>query len=326
VPGNHDRLCNLYRSVRDALCKQIGLAVAPDTVHGDPDGEWWYRTDYLDEAHGLYARHGHQFDFWNFGGGNDYTRNGHLQVPIGDVFTTEFAVKIPWMLEQVRKDFPEVTAEMVKTTQEIDNVRPLSALMEWMYYKMKKQDHNRVRKAIDTVLDNVIKQLLDNRLVQQWRSPHTIMDEALRLASSRWLSWLPKGLVDLLDAEDILPLVMGMTGGPEEPEKNPHTRAAYNEKVWKTNPRVQFVCYGHTHQPLHVPLDAEQGREVFYINTGTWRNRIQKTVGLDRAPDFVDLKQMTYAVFYRGDEDSSGKQDATLSFDMWTGIKKKTYA
>ena len=65
---------------------------------------------------------------------------------------------------------------------------------------------------------------------------------------------------------------------------------------------------------------------MFYINTGTWRNRIQKTIGLDQAPDFVDLKQMTYSVFYRTDEDAGGKQDGTLSFDVWSGIKKKSYA
>ena len=325
VPGNHDRLCNLYTSVRDQLRRQLGLTVESDTVHGDPKGQWWYRSDYLDEDHGLYARHGHQFDIWNFGGGNDFTRSGHLQAPIGDVFTTEFAVKIPWMLDRLRKDFPQVTPEMVATTKDIDNVRPLSAVMEWIYYRIKKADHDQVRKAFEVVLDTVVKELLDIGLVQQWRSPHTLIDEALRIASSRWLSWLPKGLVDLIDAEDLLPLVMGMTGEPVDPEKDVYTRAAYRERLWKENRRVQFVLYGHTHNPLQHPLDAEGRPAVIYINAGTWRNRIYKTVGLDRAPDFVDLKQLTYTVFYRRDEDVGGKLDGTLSFDVWTGIKKKYY-
>ena len=92
IPGNHDRLCNLYPSIRDQFQKQLGLTVDSDTVDGDPAGTWWYKHFFLDEAYGVYARHGHQFDIWNFGGGNDYTRAGHLQVAIGDVFTTEFAV------------------------------------------------------------------------------------------------------------------------------------------------------------------------------------------------------------------------------------------
>jgi hypothetical protein len=51
-----------------------------------------------------------------------------------------------------------------------------------------------------------------------------------------------------------------------------------------------------------------------------------KTVGLDEAPDFVGLKQMTYSIFYREDEDMREKKPGTASFDVWTGTMKKTYA
>jgi UDP-2,3-diacylglucosamine pyrophosphatase LpxH len=326
VPGNHDRLCNLYPSVRDALRDMLGLTVTHDSVDGDPDTEWWYRYIYGDRDHGVYAMHGHQYDVWNFGGGNDRGRDGHLQVPIGDVFTTEFAVKIPWMLDSLREKYPEITEELVESTRDIDNVRPLSSVMEWIYYRLKEEDHGKFREAFDEVFDRVIKELLDNKLVSQWRSPHTHIDEALRLASSRWLSWLPKGLVDALDAEDLLPLVMGMTGGPDDPEKDPYTIAAYGESIWRENRDIQFILYGHTHMPVQRALDGQGGREVFCINTGTWRTRIHKTVGLDKAPDFADLKQMTYTIIYRKDEDTRGKEPQTLSFDIWTGTKKKHYS
>jgi hypothetical protein len=46
---------------------------------------------------------------------------------------------------------------------------------------------------------------------------------------------------------------------------------------------------------------------------------------LDKAADFVDLKQMTYSIFYRRDEDSNRKKPNTLSFDVWMGTKKKFY-
>jgi len=326
IPGNHDRLCNLYPSVRDAIHQALGISVTKNTVEGDPNAEWWYRSNYFDETHGVYARHGHQYDIWNFGGGNDYTRQGHLQTPIGDVFTTEFAVKIPWMLDSLRKKYPEVTKKMVESTKDIDNVRPLSIVMEWIYYRLKKEDLGEVRKAFNEAFDRVVRELLDNQLIQQWRSPHTHIDEALRLASNRWISWLPKGLVDMLDAEDMLPLVMGMTGGPDDPEKDIYTQAAFNESIWREDQEIRFVLYGHTHVPLQRPLEGEGGREVFYINTGTWRNRIYRTVGLDRAHNFVDLKQMTYTTIFREDEDTRGKEAGTLSFDIWTGTKKKYYS
>ena len=325
LPGNHDRLCNLYPSVRDEMSKLLGLSVQENAVEGDPGGVWWFANAYRDPDHGVFARHGHQYDVWNFGGGNHFSREDHLQAAIGDIFTTEFAVKIPWVLDRLRKAYPKVTKEMVESTRDIDNVRPLSAVMEWIYYRIKKEDHSQVREALDKAFDTIVKDLLDFKLVRQWRSPHTYVDEALRLISNRWLSWLPKSLLDAFDAEDLLPLLLGMTGEPEEPEKDIYTHAAYRENVWREENAIRFILYGHTHVPLQRPLDGEGGREVFYLNTGTWRNRIYKTVGLDKAHDFVELKQMTFSIFYRKDEDPEGKRPGTMSFEVWTGTKKKDY-
>ena len=44
IPGNHDRLCNLYPSVRDAIHQALGVSVTKDTVEGDSSAEWWYRV------------------------------------------------------------------------------------------------------------------------------------------------------------------------------------------------------------------------------------------------------------------------------------------
>ncbi|MBW1998664.1 MAG: hypothetical protein JRJ29_11945 [Deltaproteobacteria bacterium] len=325
VPGNHDRLCNLYPSLRNAVGDALGVSRIAANVEGDSNGEWWYRYSYSDGDHGIFARHGHQFDIWNFGGGNDHTRHGHLQVPIGDIFTTEFAVKIPWFLETIGERYPGVTPELIESTRDIDNVRPLGSIMEWIYYRIKRDDRGKVRKAFERVFETVVRDLLDHPLVQQWRSPRTHVDEALRLASNPWISWLPKGIVELMDIEDLLPLLVGMAGGPDSPEKDVYTQAAYNERVWKEGRSIGFILYGHTHTPVIRPLDVEGGREVFYLNTGTWRDRIYKTVGLDRAYDFVNLKQMTYTIIFREDEDTRGKEAGTLSFDVWTGTKKKHY-
>ena len=328
IPGNHDRLCNLYPSVRDAIRQVLGISVIEDTVDGDPGGQWWYRSDYLDETHGVYARHGHQYDLWNFGGGNDHTRQGHLQTPVGDVFTTEFAVKIPWMLDTLKGEYPEISKEikrMAESAKDIDNVRPLGSVMEWLYYRLRKENQGKVRDAFNDAFDRVVKGLLDIPLIQQWRCPDTYVDDALRLAANRWLSWLPKGIVDLLDAEDLLPLVMGRTGDPADPDKDVYTQAAYKERIWRENPGIRFILCGHTHAPLQRPLDGGDEREVFYINTGTWRDRIYRTVGMDKAHDFVELKQMTYTMIFRKDEDTKGKKEGTLSFDIWTGTKKKHY-
>ena len=326
IPGNHDRLCNLYPSVRDELTKMLGLTKNGYTIQGDlANNKWWYRYDFTDEAYGVYARHGHQYDFWNYGGGNDHSHHAHLKASIGDLFATEFAVKLPYKVASLQNKYPEITDELSASLKDMDNVRPLSYVMEWFYYRIKNEDRGNTRKALDDAFDQVVKELLDIEFVQQWRSPKTHIDEALRAISSRWLRWIPKALVDRLDTEDILPLIMGATGSTNDPEKDPYIRAAYGENMWKENKNIQFILYGHTHKPLIQPLDGEGGREVLYINTGTWRERIFKTIGLDKSPDFVKLKQMTYLAFYREDEDVNNKATGTVSFDMWTGNKMKYY-
>jgi UDP-2,3-diacylglucosamine pyrophosphatase LpxH len=325
IPGNHDRLCNLYPSLRDALRKTLGLTINAQTVLGDPKGEWWYRYDYEDENYALYARHGHQYDIWNYGGYNDHSRPAHLQVPIGDVLTTEFAVKIPYTFELLKKKYKQITTTMVDSLKDIDNVRPLSSVMEWIYYRIKSEDQGQIRKAIDETFDKVAKDLLKIQLVRKWRSPETLADEAIRAAASPWFRWIPNAVLDMFNAEDLLPLIMGKTGKPESPEKDVYVQAAYHENIWREKSSVRIITYGHTHFPLQVPLDGNMDREVFYLNSGTWRNRMHKTVGLDKAPDFVNLKQITYTIFYRKDEDTKGKASGTVSFDVWTGNKKKYY-
>ena len=325
VPGNHDRMCNLYLSVRDALREMLGLTVPTSApVAGDPDGAWWYRNTFLDRRYGVFARHGHEYDAWNFGGGTDHTRRGHLHVSMGDVIACEFAVKLPYRLEAMSRD-PDnpISPGLAAKIQDMDLVRPLSSLMEWFYYRIRDEDRGRVREALDEAFDGVLSELLDLAFVQQWRSPGTRVDEALRTLGSPLLRWLPDVLLRRLDAEDLLPLFVGRAATPREAERDPLLRAAYDETIWKEDPDVRFVLYGHTHAPLLQPLDTAKGREVFYLNTGTWRPGVHRTVAFDQATDFVKLSRVTYTAFYHAGEDLSGKAPGTVSFDTWTGHRKK---
>ena len=311
VPGNHDRLVNLYPSLRDALGRILGA----HAISG------WYEHHFQDPDYGVFARHGHQFDLWNYGGGSDLTRTGQLQIPIGDVFTTEFAVKIPWLFQKL---YGQTYPEMAANLRDIDNVRPLSAILEWIYYRLKVSGG--AKKALDEVFDRVIKDLLDLDFVQKWRSPATKWDEVLRTLSSNWLRWLPKSIVDLIQGEDLLGMFLGVSEFLDRPEEDPLVKAAYYEQIWSADPRYNLILYGHTHAPLHLPLDVVDGkREVAYINTGTWRPRIKRTVTWDRAHDFVEYKHMTYVLCYRPEEDTRNKQTGTPSFEIWTGAKYKKY-
>jgi UDP-2,3-diacylglucosamine pyrophosphatase LpxH len=358
VPGNHDRLVNLYPSVRDTWQEIMDLTINSETVAGDPDGDWWYPYEYLDEAYGLYARHGHQYDVWNYGGGNDLTRRvAHLQVPIGDVFSTEFAVRIPW---EAAKREDVLGSELVARLQDMDNVRPLSRLLEWFYYEIEQRSQQRqIRRVLDEIADNVVRDLLDIDFVRRWRTPLSGWDNALRR-----ISWLPAGLADrveglplpgpdeavrtvanppmrwladkvlrLTDTDTLLRLSLLFIGGDSNShtpnEEDVYVQAAYRDHIWRSNDKIRFIAYGHTHRPGVLALDGANGHDVLHLNSGTWRERIQRTVSLDRQADFIKLKQMSYIALYRADEDGGwqggNKKPDSLSFDMWTGTKLKYY-
>lgn len=320
LPGNHDRLCNLYPSLRDWMVRVLGLTIHPGTIDGDPaSGSWWFRYDFLDERYGVYARHGHQFNPIDYGGENDHTRPAQLKASVGDVFTTEFAVRLPLIL---RKN-PAVSRELVASLEDMDNVRPLSSVLEWFYYQVKSHDQGLNRQAMEDAFRTVVEAILDIGLVQRWRSSKTHTDDWLRLASSSWLRWLAKDLVDALGAEDLLPALIGGSESSAAPEDDDLCRGAYYEQIWRSNPNIQFILYGHTHVPLLVPLDRVGNREVLYVNTGTWRDRIYRSINLAQSPAFSCLKQMTYVTIFGKDEDKTGKSPGSVSIDVWTGHRRK---
>ena len=95
---------------------------------------------------------------------------------------------------------------------------------------------------------------------------------------------------------------------------DPLLEAAPTETVL-LDPRIRYVAYGHTHDPLVVPMRVRGDQEQIYLNTGTWRARYQKSV---RDNSFISWKNMTYVIFYRDDERPGRKAD----FETWTGTLK----
>ena len=342
IPGNHDRLCNLYPKLRDWLKNQLNLTVNEHTVEGEPKGDWWFSYQFKDEAYGVFARHGHEYDPWNYGNPHDfphhisegYPRVEQLQVPIGDVIATEFAVKLPKLLRT--KDFPN-KQQVIDHLEQMDNVRPTSNVFEFFLSDLSNRTNQKVKEELENALDETLNSFVDITR-QQWQYPMTLGGKMARIFSAPWLKWWRSNPHLMQFSEDVSETLLPYFGMAEEkltdPTKDPHTKAAYNEKAWKNNKSIRYILYGHTHNPLIHPLEHRNPvgsiseAEAIYINTGTWRNRITKTVAFERNfeahPHFVPLEQITYVVFYREDEDP-GKEPHLTSFDMWTGSTMKTY-
>jgi UDP-2,3-diacylglucosamine pyrophosphatase LpxH len=244
------------------------------------------------------------------------------------VIATEIAVNLVVTLESLREKYPQITDDLVEAMQAVDNVRPLGRLMEWFYSKMNEQDNKFIRKAMDETIDTVVESFFEIEFVQNWTNPNTHVDELIRAAAKRPFQAVLDFIMDHSDASRLIQLLLPAAeqymkeGGIDD-----YMEGAFYEEIWREEDSpIRYILYGHTHNPLLKPLDSVDGRDVIYINTGTWRERLQRTISLDKTANFVGIKQLTYQVFYNEEEDKKNKEVGTIGFDSWTGHQQKQYA
>jgi len=306
IPGNHDRLCNKYSNLREKVRKNLGIKPTET-----PFAHYFQDTEY-----GVFARHGHEYDKYNYEGATSYEYEGYMRVPIGDPITTELVARLPWQIMQhpvIRKLTPAQKIVLKRNLQEIENVRPFAATLEWLLYQVK--ENLLIKEAIEDSVDKVITAFNTLKYVKRWYKHHDkwlhFMDEADKIqlplyllekfkifSSERWMPLLEKakGLIDKNDLLEAAP-------------------AEYSH----LDSRIRYVVYGHTHEPLQFPVRTiktpESLKQYIYLNTGTWRTRYHKC---KEGLGFIGWKNLTYTVFYTKDE-----RDLDFpSFSTWTGALK----
>ncbi|OGP75135.1 MAG: hypothetical protein A2Y80_08485 [Deltaproteobacteria bacterium RBG_13_58_19] len=319
-PGNHDRLCNKYRRLRQKVCDCLGLL---PSWH-NPDQP--FPHDHLDPRYGVLARHGHEFDKFNYEGGNSYTFADYQRVPIGDPITTELVARLPYTLEKNLKAssqelWPHLSEQEIadeihrieRNFQEIENVRPFSAIPEWLLYQV--QENRPLKEVIEDTVDEVLTYFENLDFVKDWYSRHDKWTEwrdeadqiqALLFILRNFKLYRTEKLWDLaVKAKDFF-------------VKDKFIKAAADEYL-PLDLGIRYVVYGHTHEPLVVPLGTVPGSplplEQVYLNTGTWRTRYQKAT---RDASFISWKNMTFVIFYREDE----RHSRFPVFESWTGTLK----
>lgn len=315
IPGNHDRLVNKYSSLRVEVCKCLGI---PREWHNPADP---FPHVHEDLRYGVFARHGHEFDIFNYEGGSSYTLPDYERVPIGDPITTELVSRLPYEagLYLQGQGMPLDEIQPIKARlQEIENVRPLSAVIEWLLYQVKQEEEPVVKQAIEAAIDKAITLFNELNYVKLWFERHDRwgFDEADKIRV--FLSLLTKLRLSTMDS--FMHLVekakdMGFFVKDD-------LREAAPQELSRLDPRFRYVVYGHTHEPLVVALRSDaplagdpRPLEKVYLNTGTWRSRYYKA---DQDRSFMRWKNMTYVIFYREDERKERKAD----FETWTGTLK----
>lgn len=303
VPGNHDRLCNKYQSLRDKICHWLKIP-----ARGVPFEHYFENIDY-----GVFARHGHEYDRFNYEGGISYKHEDYMRVPIGDPITTELVAKLPFTIMQKDeiKKLPEAEqAALKRNLQEIENVRPFSATLEWLIYQVKK--NLTLKEVIEDAVDEIIKEFNQLEFTKKWYDHHDkwyeFWDEADQIQSVLFL--LEKFKV--FSSEKFMPLLARVK---KRFEKDDLLEAALKEYSHLDN-RIRYVVYGHTHVPLQVPVHVtKDSKEHVYLNTGTWRTRYHKC---KEGLDFIGWKNLTHVIFYKEEE----RETDFPVFETWTGTLK----
>jgi UDP-2,3-diacylglucosamine pyrophosphatase LpxH len=311
LPGNHDRLVNQYSSLRKKVCDCLGIS----SVWHNPND--LFPHTYEDLSYGVFARHGHEYDKYNYEGGNAYTENDYQRVPIGDPITTELVARLPFVLAKHLDAVPGLSPsdkQIIKRNfQEIENVRPLSAVIEWLLYQV--QQNRPLKEAIEDTVQEVIDSFDNLDFVKGWYARH-----------DKWTDWLD-------EADKIQAFLFLLR----------HFKLYRTEKLWDLaikardyfmkddlleaapqeylhlDSRVRYVVYGHTHDPLVSAVrtipDTASPLEQVYLNTGTWRGRYYKC---SQHNFFISWKNMTYVIFYQAGE----RNTPFPVFETWTGTLK----
>ena len=326
VPGNHDRHANATPAVRRKVRQLLGMV---DSAAPFPNAIPF-------QAERTLVRHGHEYDYINFN--VDLRRQESIPLhlssedyaaaPIGDFVALKFAARLGSIFREHHGDSKIRSNDLLRRVYlrilEFDDLRPQSAVLNFL---LNIPDAHYPRKQIwDKALEPVAKMLLDelhdhpfleywlDRLDKKWQLDTIDIVQGLLKLQPWSLLGVPLGV--LQEATD---QALSATSN----ESNASAMAA-KESVIQTG-EMLYVVAGHTHRPDVALLASDQRGERYYIDTGTWRNRVLTTADYQ---GFGRQKSLTYVVIYGPDEDQGfpPQPGKISSVDYWTGLTQRWVA
>jgi UDP-2,3-diacylglucosamine pyrophosphatase LpxH len=314
IPGNHDRLCAEFPLLMEKALRALG-AEGHEPLHF-----------YMSPRYGVLARHGHEYDPFNCEGCADGDDPDYLKVPIGDPVAAELVVRLPYTVmrhPKVRSLPDKEQISLRRSLQEIESVRPLSAIPKWLYYQIQRQGW--LEDVIEESLDQVVHEFEGLAFVQDWYRRHdrpsSLLDNADQLQALLFfldklritrLGWLFSLAETVRSSSRLQPLA----------------RAAQRE-FESVGTDTYYVIYGHTHVPAQEPvavLDGTLGthRDRVYLNTGSWGTVHKEAMD----SGFVSWRQLTYVLIYDETEDlPEGRPPRGFpAFETWSGTLKRAWS
>jgi UDP-2,3-diacylglucosamine pyrophosphatase LpxH len=280
LPGNHDRLLNSSLLIRHMTQVELGLPKSDAYF----EHQFILRTDNQDR---VLVRHGHEYDPANFNVSYKLAKTiptfidpAEYDKPVlGDVITTEFAAKLPLIFRDYysekniinRPDLCLVYRRLI----EFDNVRPGSALMNYLFSTpgLSKED---VWRSIEPVFIRLMNEFADTENVDYYLKKFSGANRILAqlfgpiLKLKPWKFGVPYWLGQAL----VLPV------SSKSKLDSPIAMVIKEECMASGNSSIQCIVSGHTHNPVVELLQVEGDHEKYYLNSGTFRNVITSTPDL----------------------------------------------
>lgn len=311
-PGNHDRLSNATPAIRSRVRELLGLRGSAEFPHF-----------FLAEDPAVLIRHGHEYDSNNFAIDLEKSdsipleipENGYSDANFGDYITIDVAVRLPYLFRRKYGDQAilddRVLAQLYLRLLQFDDVRPQSALFDYLLddsagdYSAE-EAWERLVPVIQDILGEIHNQKFFRYWLQKRAQPWAPAELDVARGLLRLGGW--KNRASREAARKIAHFMMG--GDTARPELVAQRETLLQEK------KVRLVIAGHTHEPQLCLVESDPEADRFYINTGTWRNRIPST------PDertFGRVKALTYVMLFSSAEDNRRGNKTLGTFDYWTG-------
>ncbi len=326
IPGNHDRLVNATPALRRQARALLGLPASPEP----------FPHVLAFSPEGAMIRHGHEYDPHNFGLDiEDWTtlplhlpEAGYARAPLGDYVTQQLNARLPRLFRAHYGDERIIRHPLLRRVYlrllEYDDLRPQSALFHYLLDipELATEPTAIWEKAVEPVAYALLEEIHDDdflltwldRLDQKWSLDTIDLIQGVLQARPWRAVGIPLQLLHTASGQ-ILRHNRGRTGAAGYAARESGIRDG----------TFRFVVAGHTHRP-RVELTAHDAQgERYYVDTGTWRNRVLATPNYAA---FARMKGLTFAVLYGPDEDPGApyQPGKIASLDFWAGLTQRWLA
>jgi len=311
--GNHDRLVNSTPLIRRKARELLGMPLSDELFP--------HTFTYYSEGKPLaFIRHGQEYDPMNFSANYksaplipaEIPLKEYDAPPVDDFSAIEIIYKLPYLfvahygVKPILED--KKLFNLYQRLVEFQDVRPQSALINYIF-NSPGFTRRQIWQYLEPIILHGLNTLRKDPFLKSPAMKGSLMKTFLRL--NPWRKNIPFRLVQRFSSS--------VTKRIGRNEKN--LPAVKEEVIRQNGDSVRCIISGHTHQPQVSLMDATDGVERYYFNSGTWRNVVPVS---PNQVSFGRIKTFAKVIIYGAEESPlGGEKSSSWSFDFSAGFNQQ---